>query len=140
MTLEFIAPTKRRGMTKARAARIFLDANGICSNCGLQIRQGEQWFVEHVESLAQGGADDDKNARPAHTRCKAAKDATDAASKAKRDRLVTAGWDNGSKPKLQSRGFAKAAGQHRATSKLKAKFDGDIRAREDNSSNRKAGT
>ena len=127
MTLTFVAPTKRRGMTRARAARIFLDANGICCNCGQQIR-GESWFVEHVESLAQGGADDDKNARPAHVRCKAEKDATDAASKAKRDRLVTASWDRGDKPKLQSRGFPKAPGQKRATSKLAAKFDGDIMA------------
>lgn len=102
-------------MTKARAARIFLDANGICCNCSQQIRQGEKWFVEHVESLAQGGADDDKNARPAHTKCKAAKDATDAASKAKRDRLVTAGWDRQQRSKFQSRGFAKAAPQHTAT-------------------------
>jgi hypothetical protein len=126
MTLQFIAPTKRRSMTKARAARIFLDANGVCCNCGGQIRQGEQWFVEHVTSLAQGGADDDKNARPAHTKCKAAKDATDAASKAKRDRLVTAGWDNDSKPKMQSRGFAKSAGQRKATSPITPKFPGDL--------------
>lgn len=113
--LTFIAPTKRRSMTKARAARIFLDANGICANCGVQIRTGEQWFVEHVESLAQGGADDDKNARPAHTKCKPAKDATDAASKAKRDRLVTAGWADRSKPKWQSQGFKKASPQKSAT-------------------------
>lgn len=53
MTLQFIAPTKRRSMTKARAARIFLDANGICCNCGLQIRQGEQWFVEHGMNIME---------------------------------------------------------------------------------------
>lgn len=103
--LQFIAPTKRRSMTKARAARIFLDANGVCCNCGVQIRQGEPWFVEHVDSLAQGGTDDDKNARPAHTKCKAAKDATDAASKAKRDRLITAGWQGKPKHKWASRPF-----------------------------------
>lgn len=125
MSLDFIAPTKRRGMTKARAARIFLDANGICCNCGLQIRGGDGWFVEHVESLAQGGADDDKNARPAHTRCKAAKDATDAASKAKRDRLVTAGWDRGDKPKMQGAAFRKAAKQKRASTPVKPKYEGD---------------
>ena len=106
--LELIPHTKRRSMTKARAARIFLDANGICANCGQQIRQGEAWFVEHVQSLAQGGADDDKNARPAHTKCKAAKDATDAASKAKRDRSVTAGWADRPASKLRSAPFPKA--------------------------------
>ena len=115
--LEFVAPTKRRGMTRARAARIFLDANGICCNCGVQIRTGDQWFVEHVESLAQGGADDDKNARPAHTKCKPAKDATDAASKAKRDRLVTAGWERETpkRSSFQSAGFRKAPPQHSAS-------------------------
>lgn len=105
--LELVPYTKRRSMTKARAARIFLDANGICANCGLQIRDGEPWFVEHVESLAQGGADDDKNGRPAHTKCKAAKDATDAASKAKRDRIVTAGWADRPASKLRSAPFPK---------------------------------
>ena len=117
MTLQFIAPTKRRSMSKARAARIFLDANGICCNCGVQIRTGDGWFIEHVESLAQGGADDDKNARPAHTKCKPAKDATDAASKAKRDRLVTAGWERETpkRSSFQSQGFRKAPPQHSAS-------------------------
>lgn len=119
--LEFIQPTKRRSMTRARAARIFLDAQGICCNCGQQIRQGDGWFIEHVTSLAQGGADDDKNARPAHTRCKAAKDATDAAAKAKRDRLVTSGWDRGDVPKLRSRGFQKRPPQHTASRPLRRK-------------------
>lgn len=119
--LEYVAPTKRRSMTKARAARIFLDANGICCNCGQQIRQGESWFVEHVQSLAQGGADDDKNARPAHTKCKAAKDATDAASKAKRDRIVTAGWDRDRLPKMKGRGFPARPKQHTATRPLRQK-------------------
>lgn len=115
MTLEFIAPTKRRSMTKARAARIFLAHNGKCCNCGQQIRQGEGWFVEHPVSLAQGGADDETNTAPAHTKCKAEKDATDAASKAKRDRLVTSGWADRAKPKWQSAGFAKAPKQNSAT-------------------------
>jgi len=91
--LQLIPHTKRRGMTKARAAKIFLARNGMCFNCRQQIRQGDAWFIEHPESLAQGGSDVDIDLWPSHTKCKAAKDATDAASKAKRDRLVTAGWD-----------------------------------------------
>lgn len=99
MTLELIPHTKRRGMTKARAAKIFLAHNGKCCNCGQQIRQGDGWFVEHPVPLAQGGADDDTNTAPAHTKCKPAKDAADAASKAKRDRLVTAGWESAARGK-----------------------------------------
>lgn len=129
MTLEFIPHTKRRKMTKARATKIFLARNGICFTCQQQIRAGQAWFIEHPVPVAQGGSDDDKDLWPAHTRCKAAKDATDAASKAKRDRLVTAGWDNGSKPKLQSAGFKPAARQRRATTPVAGKFPGDITAK-----------
>lgn len=113
--LEYIAPTKRRSMTKARATRIFLANEGRCCNCGQLIRQGEQWFIEHVESLALGGADDDTNARPAHTKCKAKKDATDAAAKAKRDRLVTASWEGKRQSKIRSAGFPARPKQRSAT-------------------------
>lgn len=121
--LEYVVPTKRRSMTKARATRIFLENEGRCCNCGQLIRQGEGWFIEHVESLALGGADDDTNARPAHTKCKAKKDATDAAAKAKRDRLVTASWKGKRKSKWQSRGFEKAAPQRSASRPLRRKSE-----------------
>lgn len=113
--LQLVPHTKRRGMTKARAARIFLANNGICCNCIRQIRPGESWFIEHYVPLSQGGADDDKNARPAHTKCKAAKDAADAASKAKRDRIVTAGWDRGQTSQLRSAPFPARQKQNSAT-------------------------
>ncbi len=113
--LDLIPHTKRRSMTKARAAKIFLAHNGICCNCGLQIKQGEGWFVEHPIPLAQGGADDDTNTAPAHTKCKPAKDAADAASKAKRDRLVTAGWEGKRKSSFKSRGFTRRPPQKSAT-------------------------
>lgn len=90
--LTYIPHTKRRKMTQARAARIYLANNGVCVNCGVQIRVGEEWFIEHPESLAQGGSDKDEDLGPAHTRCKPAKDAADAKSKAKRDRIITKGW------------------------------------------------
>ena len=106
--LQLIPHTKRRSMTKARAAKIFLAHNGKCCNCGQQIRQGDAWFVEHPVPLAQGGADDDTNTAPAHTKCKPAKDATDAAGKAKRDRIVTAGWEGRPASKLRSAPFPKA--------------------------------
>jgi hypothetical protein len=119
--LEYIPHTPRKRMSKARAARIFLARNGICINCGLQIRPGQSWFIEHPESLAQGGSDDDADLHPSHTKCKAGKDAADAASKAKRDRLVTAGWDDKPASRLQGRGFAKRPKQHTATSPIRRK-------------------
>jgi len=119
--LEYIAPTKRKAMTKARATRIFLENEGRCCNCGQLIRQGDGWFIEHLVPLAQGGADDDTNARPAHTKCKAKKDATDAAAKAQRDRMVTASWEGKRKSKWQSRGFEKAAPQRSASRPIQRK-------------------
>lgn len=92
MPVQFLAPTRRRKMTRARAARIFLARNGICFNCRQQIRAGQRWFIEHPDAVAQGGSDDDADLWPSHVDCKAGKDATDAAAKAKRDRLVTASW------------------------------------------------
>lgn len=113
--LQMVAHAKRRSMTKARAAKIFLAHNGRCINCTQQIRQGESWFIEHPVPLAQGGADDDTNTAPAHTRCKAKKDAIDAANKAQRDRHVTAGWEGKARGKWQSQGFQKAAPQRTAS-------------------------
>lgn len=125
MTLEFIPHTKRRGMTKARAARIFLARNGICFTCRQQIRQGQPWFVEHPDPVAQGGSDADADLWPAHTACKAGKDAVDAASKAKRDRHMTASWQPEDRPpsRFQSRGFRSSPPQHSATRPIVRKAD-----------------
>ena len=115
--LELIPHTKRRKMTKARAAKIFLARNGICFNCRQQIRQGQAWFIEHPDAIAQGGSDDDADLWPSHEKCKAAKDAVDAKAKAKRDRLVTASWKpEGRGPsRLRGQGFPKRVPQHSAT-------------------------
>ena len=59
MTLQFIPHTKRRKMTKPRAAKIFLARNGICFTCRQQIRAGQPYFIEHPVPIAQGGSDDD---------------------------------------------------------------------------------
>lgn len=115
--LQLIPHTKRRAMTKARAAKIFLAHNGRCITCGRQIRAGEPYFIEHPIPLAQGGADDDTNTAPAHTKCKPEKDATDAASKAKRDRLVTASLKRDDRPKMRGQGFQRRPPQRTATRK-----------------------
>jgi hypothetical protein len=120
-TIEFIPHTKRRGMTKARAARIFLSRNGICFTCRQQIRQGQSWFIEHPVPVAQGGSDADADLWPAHTACKPEKDAVDAAAKAKRDRHVTASWqpEERATSRWQSAGFPKRPKQHTATSPIR---------------------
>lgn len=121
--LELVPHTKRKRMTKARAAKIFLARNGICFNCRQQIRQGQGWFIEHPESLAQGGSDNDDDLWPSHTACKPKKDAADAKSKAKRDRLVTASYrpEGERRPSFQSRGFPPRPKQHSATRPIRKK-------------------
>lgn len=93
--VEYIAHTPRSKMTKPRAVKIFLARNGMCWNCKTQIRQGEQWFIEHPESLALGGSDDDADLWPSHTKCKARKDAQDKAEKAARDASIASGLMRG---------------------------------------------
>lgn len=116
-------------MTKARAAKIKLARNGICFNCGQQIREGQEWFIEHPHSLAQGGSDDDADLWPSHTKCKAAKDAVDAASKAKRDRLVTASYrpEGERRSKWPTQRLGNGNNQHRATSPIVRKADRNTR-------------
>jgi 5-methylcytosine-specific restriction enzyme A len=96
---DLIAPTKRRAMTKARAARIFLKADGRCELCGQRI--AGEYEIEHRIPLNLGGADDDENCAPVHAKCHRRKTATDKADIAKRNRVVTAGW----KGKAKGRGF-----------------------------------
>lgn len=93
----YIPHTKRRKMTQPRAAKIFLARDGICFICRQRISVSDAWFIEHPDQLSEGGSDDDADLWPAHTRCKPEKDAADAKSKARRDRLVTKGWKG--KPK-----------------------------------------
>lgn len=125
MTVELVPHTKRRRMTKARAARIFLARNGICFNCRQQIRGGDVWFIEHPQAIAQGGSDDDADLWPSHEKCKAGKDAIDAKAKAKRDRLVTASWqpEGGRRSRFQSAGFRRAPPQRTATTPPRRKSD-----------------
>jgi hypothetical protein len=87
--VEYIAPTKRRSMSKQRRTRIFLSRNGVCCLCGFQIRaHAEDWFIEHPEAINLGGSDDDADLHPAHVRCKPAKDAADAALIAERNSVI----------------------------------------------------
>lgn len=117
MTVEFIPHTKRRKMTQPRATKIFLARNGVCFNCSKQIRGGEPWFIEHPESLAQGGSDNDADLWPSHEECKPKKDAADAKSKSKRDRIVTASWqpEGGRHSSWSSRPLGTGNRQHTAT-------------------------
>lgn len=89
---EYIAATPRSKMTKARAAKIFLAWNGRCGRCGLQIRDGEAYEIDHPIALSLGGSDEDSKLQPLHVKCHKAKTADDVAANAKRNRIITQGW------------------------------------------------
>lgn len=91
--VDLIPHTRRRPMTRARAARIFLRENGRCYCCGRKLRIGvDKYQIEHPEALSLGGSDDDAALRVICDACHKPKTAADANAKAKRDRLVTASW------------------------------------------------
>ena len=77
--------TRRRISTRERVD-IFHRWTGQCHLCGGRITAGERWDVEHVIPLAQGGADEGDNLRPAHTKCHAVKTRDDATNTARAKR------------------------------------------------------
>lgn len=127
---DLIPHTPRRKMTRARAAAIFLRENGCCYVCRRKLRISvDKYQIEHPEALSLGGSDADADLRVICNDCHKPKTAQDAAEKARRDRFVTEAWVGADKPKMRGAGFRHAAPQHKATSPITPKFDGDIRAR-----------
>lgn len=102
--VEYVAPTKRRPMTKARRTRIFLSRNGVCFVCGKQIRDGEAWIVEHPEAVNLGGSDDDDELWPAHETCRRVKDKADRKLIADRNTKVDRSYAD-KRPKRGFRGW-----------------------------------
>lgn len=96
--IEYLAPNKRRRMSKSRAARIFLTNQGRCGLCGRQIR-GEAYDIEHPDPLWAGGTDDDDKLYPVHVKCHAPKTAAEAGQRAKRNRIIAKGYVGGRKAK-----------------------------------------
>ena len=101
---------KRSRMTAAKRVRIYDRDRGLCHLCKLPIHLGEQWHVEHVKPLWEGGADEEVNMAPAHVDCHATKSKEEAAPRAKttaqRAKAIGATHPAG---KLNSRGFAKSS-------------------------------
>ena len=90
---QLIAPTKRRAMTKPRAAAIFLREQGKCYLCGIKLRVGvDPYEIEHPEALSLGGSDKDEDLRVVCIPCHKPKTAEDAAKRAHRNNAVTKTW------------------------------------------------
>lgn len=103
--LTYIAPTARGRMSKSKIARIFLANEGRCHICGLLIRDGEKYEIDHITPLWAGGFDE--HSAPAHVKCHAGKTAAEAPQRAKRNRIVTQGYVGN---KAKRSGFRKPPG------------------------------
>ena len=77
----------RRHISTRERVAIFARANGVCHICGVAVKVGDAWEVEHIIPLALGGDDCGDNLAPAHLDCHARKTATDAAATARAKRL-----------------------------------------------------
>lgn len=73
--------------SRTERVRLFERAHGRCHICGELIQAGTSWDLEHILPLEDGGADDDTNIGPAHTKCHLQKTATEATSRAKTRRM-----------------------------------------------------
>ena len=97
--------------------KVFTTHNGICHICGGKIHVGEAWDLEHIIPFAMGGADDETNWQPAHSKCHKNKTAQDVAdiAKAKRREIRHIGAKKSKSPLP----FGKQ-------SRLKKKMDGTV--------------
>ena len=80
--------TSRKPLSPMRKLALFERECGVCHICGLKIRVGELWDVEHVIPLALLGEDTEANMKPAHRLCHQVKTVADASSWSKAKRMA----------------------------------------------------
>lgn len=68
---------KRGSMSPQRIARIFAAAGGKCHLCGRKLGPADDYDIDHVIALENGGTDDDENLRPACSWCHVEKTGSD---------------------------------------------------------------
>jgi 5-methylcytosine-specific restriction endonuclease McrA len=67
--------------------RVFLAHGGVCHITGRKIRPGDEWDVDHVRALCNGGKNRESNMAPALREPHRGKTADDVALRAKGDRV-----------------------------------------------------
>lgn len=81
---EDVQPIKRRPLTKLEFARLAVEQNGKCANCGVKLKfEPHQIRDEHIVSLYGGGSNDLDNRALWCVPCTKAKDKADSARHAK---------------------------------------------------------
>tara|TARA_R110000868_G_scaffold91230_7_gene253071 strand:- start:498 stop:806 length:309 start_codon:yes stop_codon:yes gene_type:complete len=87
MTSSFTHAT-RRSMTPLRALKIFEMGGGKCACCGRKLKAGDDWDIDHVMALCNGGTDDDTNMQVLCSWCHTDKTSDDVAQAAKGKRMA----------------------------------------------------
>lgn len=119
-----LSRSDRPSLSAAQRVRIFDHHKGVCHLCGLVVKAGEKWHVEHVIPRWQGGPDSIDNMQPAHDDCHAPKTAAEARQRAKEARIRAKhlGCETKPRKKLQGRGFTPAPPQRSATRPIEKVF------------------
>ncbi len=77
MTGQSFQHAKRGSMTAQRIARIFQACGGRCHKCSRKLGPGDDYDIDHVVALENGGTDDDTNLAPCCDWCHVEKTADD---------------------------------------------------------------
>lgn len=108
---EWIGATPDTPVPPRVALRVFEAHGGVCHITGRKIWPGDEWDVEHVLALCNGGENRESNLAPALRSAHRKKTAADRAQKAKDDRVRKKhlGLHKARRP-LTSRTFKKKVG------------------------------
>lgn len=71
---------ERGRMSPQRIAKIFLARDGRCHKCGRALRPGDDYDIDHIIALENGGTDEDSNLAPCCDWCHSEKTAEDHAT------------------------------------------------------------
>jgi len=107
---EWIGKTDDAKVPPRVRLRVFLAHDGVCHLSGRKIMPGEEWDLDHVKALCNGGEHRESNLAPALRDKHREKTAEDVAERVKTDRIRAkhlGTWPK-SKARIRSRGFLKA--------------------------------
>lgn len=76
-------------LTEQKAVKLFLERGGCCGICKRRLGPADDWIIEHLTALENGGTNDWDNLGITCSWCKPAKDAEDHGKAAKSRSQVT---------------------------------------------------
>lgn len=79
MTTSNFFHATRRSMTPLRALKVFESCGGKCAECKRKLGAADDWDIDHVIALVNGGSDDDGNLQVLCEWCHGTKTADDVA-------------------------------------------------------------